>query len=140
MPSVPQERSGVAGCRSVFLWVSLWRSTIRLGLTEGSKGIGGLMALGYQSPVSSRDVGSAPGALPGLRRIVRCECWSSGPVTRKINDGKPATTVVRLVGITFSRLLKKTHMLRCAQSPRSNVPLRTPPFVDFSRASPLRSF
>jgi hypothetical protein len=22
----------------------------------------------------------------------------------------------------FSRLLKKTHMLRCAQSPRSNVP------------------
>ncbi len=59
------------------------------------------MALGYQSSVSSRDVGSAPGALPGLRRITRCECWSAGPVTRKINDGKPATTVVRLVGITF---------------------------------------
>jgi len=62
MPSVPQERSGVAGCRSVFLWVSLWRSTIRLGLTEGSKGVGGLKALGYQSPVSSRDVGRSTGS------------------------------------------------------------------------------
>ena len=40
----------------------------------------------------------------------------------------------------FSRLLKKTHMLRCAQSPRFNVLVSTPPLVDSSRALPLRSF
>ena len=39
-----------------------------------------------------------------------------------------------------SRLLKKTHMLRCAQSPRFNVLASTPLLVDFSRASPLSLF
>ena len=36
-----------------------------------------------------------------------------------------------------NRLLKKVHLLRCAQSPRSNVSVNTPPLVDFSRASHL---
>src|SRR4029450_4275333 len=33
------------------------------------------------------------------------------------------------------RLLKKAHLLRWAQSPRSNVSVNTPPLVDSSRAS-----
>src|SRR5437870_10475288 len=37
----------------------------------------------------------------------------------------------------LNRLLKKAHLLRCAQSPRSNVSVNTPPLVDFSRASHL---
>jgi hypothetical protein len=36
--------------------------------------------------------------------------------------------------------LKKAHLLRCAQSPRSNVLASTPPLVDFSRASQLNLF
>jgi hypothetical protein len=36
-----------------------------------------------------------------------------------------------------NRLLKKTHLLCCARSPRSNVLASTPPLVDFSRASQL---
>src|SRR5438128_6941294 len=39
-----------------------------------------------------------------------------------------------------NRLLKKTHLLRCAQSPRSNVSVNTTPLVDFSRASHLDLF
>ncbi len=46
-----------------------------------------------------------------------------------------------------SRLLTKTHMLRCAQSPRCNVLVSTPRAcpersrrIDFSRASPLDLF
>jgi hypothetical protein len=36
--------------------------------------------------------------------------------------------------------LKKAHLLRCAQSPRSNVSVNTPPLVDSSRASHLDLF
>jgi len=36
--------------------------------------------------------------------------------------------------------LKKAHLLRCAQSPRSNVSANTPPLVDSSRASHLDLF
>jgi hypothetical protein len=36
-------------------------------------------------------------------------------------------------------MLKKTHMLRCAQSPRVNV-LEVRTLLDFSRASPLDLF
>ena len=39
-----------------------------------------------------------------------------------------------------NRLLKKPHMLRCAQSTRINVLNSTPLLVDFSRVSPLRLF
>jgi hypothetical protein len=39
-----------------------------------------------------------------------------------------------------NRLLKKTHLLCCARSPRSNVLASTPPLVDFSRASQLTLF
>ena len=39
---------------------------------------------------------------------------------------------------SISSLLKKTHMLRCAQSSRSNV--LAIPFALFSRASPLEIF
>src|SRR5207249_8809548 len=39
-----------------------------------------------------------------------------------------------------NRLLKKAHLLRCAQSPRSNVSVNTPPLVDFSCASHLDLF
>ena len=35
---------------------------------------------------------------------------------------------------------EKTHKLRCAQSPRSNVLVSTPPLVDSSRALPLQIF
>jgi hypothetical protein len=38
------------------------------------------------------------------------------------------------------RLLKKTHMLRCAQSPRVNVLPMYASAVDISRASPLDHF
>jgi hypothetical protein len=38
------------------------------------------------------------------------------------------------------RLLKKAHLLRCAQSPRSNVSVNTPSLVDSSRASHLDLF
>jgi hypothetical protein len=43
-------------------------------------------------------------------------------------------------GLRLARLLKKAHLLRCAQSPRSNVSVNTPPPVDFSRASHLDLF
>jgi hypothetical protein len=39
-----------------------------------------------------------------------------------------------------NRLLKKAHLLRCAQSPRSSVSVNTPPLVDFSRASHVDLF
>jgi hypothetical protein len=38
--------------------------------------------------------------------------------------------------VTGSRLLKKTHMLRCARSPRFNVLKRTPQLIEL-RASRL---
>jgi hypothetical protein len=41
---------------------------------------------------------------------------------------------------TTNRLLKKTHLLCCARSPRSNVLASTPPLVDFSRDSQLNLF
>jgi hypothetical protein len=43
-------------------------------------------------------------------------------------------------GSITSRLLKKPHMIRCAQSPRVNVPMATPTLIDFSRALPLSLF
>src|SRR5688572_31406045 len=39
-----------------------------------------------------------------------------------------------------NRLLKKTHMLRCAQIASLQRTVSTPPLVDFSRASPLDLF
>ena len=45
--------------------------------------------------------------------------------------------MVVLLLSNYDRLLKKAHLLRCAQSPRSNVSVNTPPLVDSSRASHL---
>jgi hypothetical protein len=42
--------------------------------------------------------------------------------------------------MSHRRLVKKTHLLRSARSPRSNVSVNTPPLVDFSRASHLDLF
>jgi hypothetical protein len=48
--------------------------------------------------------------------------------------------MVVLLLSNYDRLLKKAHLLRCAQSPRSNVSVNTPPLVDSSRASHLDLF
>jgi hypothetical protein len=42
--------------------------------------------------------------------------------------------------VIFSRLLKKTHMLRCRSIASLQRTVSTPPLVDFSRASPLDLF
>jgi hypothetical protein len=42
--------------------------------------------------------------------------------------------------LSISRLLKKTHMLRCAQIALLQRTVSTPQLVDFSLASPLDLF
>src|SRR3989337_1239740 len=47
---------------------------------------------------------------------------------------------MRTLGEYASRLLKKTHMLRCRSIASLQRTVSTPPLVDFSRASPLDLF
>jgi len=69
---------------------------------------------------------------------------AGGPPVSRLDTIDPALKEITFAllenGCILSRLLKKTHLPRCAQSPLSDVQNSTPPFVDLSRASHLSLF